>query len=119
MGGMTPEDIGALLDWGCQLGQQLAGINHKLGVIMSEDAAVQAVTADIQAQLTAVTNALSSIASTVAELVADVSSNPTSVSPATVSALQAASGSLDQLAAAAAQQATAEASEVPPPPPAT
>jgi hypothetical protein len=65
-------------------------LNKKLEIIMTEDAAIQAVTADITTQLTALSTLISQV---LTEIQNDA------VQPATVSALQAAQANLDNTVA--------------------
>jgi hypothetical protein len=90
---------GQLADIRAQLGR----MDEKLEKIMSEDAAVQAVTSDIQADVAAITASLGTIQSAITAALADA------VQPSTVSALQAAQAALDSLTATAASDATADA----------
>jgi hypothetical protein len=82
---------------------QLQAINTKLEFIMSEDAAIQAVTADIQADVTAITANVATIQAALTAALADA------VQPSTVSALQAAQAALDSLSSTVAGDATSDA----------
>jgi hypothetical protein len=90
----------------------LTDINGKLATIMSEDAAVAAVTADLAAQMSALQAALSSIATSNAAILADLQAG--GVTPATITALQNQQQALDSLASGATAQAATEAGKVPP-----
>jgi hypothetical protein len=72
------------------LEHQFATINQKLEHIMSEDAAIQAVTADIVTQL-------ATLSGLITQVLAELSAG--TVQPSTVTALQAAQASLDSTVA--------------------
>jgi|SRR5580704_1074801 hypothetical protein len=94
----------------------LATMNHKLGEIMSTDAAVQAVTAAMQGDLATLTGVMQQVASTLATAISEASGNPdNSVSDATLQALQGAQAQVDAFTQAAQQQANTEAGQVTPP----
>lgn len=100
----------AVRDQLATIGDRLACIEQQLEKIMSEDAAVQAATADILADEQAITTALGTIQAAVTAALADA------VQPSTLSALQSAQAALDTLT----QTATADAaSDEPPAPPAS
>jgi hypothetical protein len=90
---------GQLADIRAQLGRIEKNTEH----IMSEDSAIQAVTADLVADEQAITASLTTIQAAVTAALADA------VQPSTVSALQAAQAALDSLTATAASDATADA----------
>jgi enamine deaminase RidA (YjgF/YER057c/UK114 family) len=92
-------------------------ILKKLGVIMSDDAAIQAVTADVEQQVAAEGTVMSEVADVVDQLLSEVSSGTASVSPATLAALQAAQSHLDTAMGSAEQQVAAEQAEAAPPAP--
>jgi broad-specificity NMP kinase len=96
---------------------QLSEIIKKLGVIMSEDAAVEAVVTDIQAQETSLAAVMQSVSATVATLLSEATANNGNISAATLAALQAEQAKMDAAVAAAQAQASTEAAEVPPLPP--
>jgi hypothetical protein len=98
----------------------LEKINTKLGVIMSEDAAIQAVTAAMQGDVANLTTLMSQVASTLATALSEIGSSSTnSVSPETVTALQNQQAALDAAVQAAQNQASTEAGQVTPPAPPT
>lgn len=76
-------------------------IEQKLEIIMSEDAAVAAVTADILADEQAITTALSTIQAALTAAQSDA------VQPSTLAALQSAQAALDALTATASSDASA------------
>jgi hypothetical protein len=80
-------------------------LNRKLEKIMSEDAAIQAVTADITAQLTTLSGLISQV---LTEIQNDA------VQPSTVSALQAAQSSLDSTVASFSADVTPPAAPAAP-----
>ena len=83
-------------------------------MIMSQDAAIQAVTAAMQGDITALGGTMTQVASTLATAISEINSSPTnSVSDATLQALQAAQGQMDAAVQAAQDQATTEAGSVP------
>jgi hypothetical protein len=82
---------------------QLDRIETTLETLVSEDSAIQAVTADLVADEQAITASLTTIQAAVTAALADA------VQPSTVSALQAAQAALDSLTATAASDATADA----------
>ncbi len=86
---------------------------------MSEDAAVQAVTADIQVQLQNLAAVMASVSATVTTLLGEAQANSGNVSQVTLDALASAQGQLDAAVAAAQAQAADEAAAVPPPVPPT
>jgi hypothetical protein len=95
---------------------QLEGIRAQLGRIekntediMSEDAAIQAVTADVQADVEAITANVATIQAALSAALADA------VQPSTVSALQAAQAALDSLNTTVAGDATTDAPPATPP----
>lgn len=98
-----------------ELNRTLASVNHRLGVIMSEDAAVEAVVTDIQAQVANITAVMQQVSSTLASALAEAAAGGNTLSPQTVSDLQAAQATLDSAVSAAQAQAASEASQVTPP----
>ena len=81
---------------------QLAKINEKLGVLMSEDAAVAAAAQDLQADAAALTTAVTALQALITAVQADT------VSPATLTALQAAQAAVDAITATAGADVTAD-----------
>jgi hypothetical protein len=77
--------------------------DKKLEQIMSEDAAIQAVTADIQADVATITAALPTIQAALTAALADA------VQPSTVTALQSAQSALDSLTATVSSDASSDA----------
>lgn len=96
----------------------LKTINGKLDKIMSQDAAVAAVAADIETQVTNLANVMSSVKGTVDQLLAEVAAGTSSISAATLSRLQSDQATLDAAISAAQIQVTDEATAANPPPPA-
>jgi hypothetical protein len=80
-------------------------LNQKLEIIMTEDAAIQAVTADITTQLTTLSGLISQV---LTEIQNDA------VQPSTVSALQAAQSSLDSTVASFSADVTPPAAPAAP-----
>lgn len=93
-----------------------ASIDRKLGVIMSEDAAVEAVVTDVLAQVTSLTATMQSVSATVATLLAEATANGGQISQQSITDLQNAQAQLDAAVSAAQTQAASEASSVPAPP---
>jgi hypothetical protein len=85
-------------------------IIERLGKIMSEDAAVQAVVTDEATQVANLTASMNSFQSLIQALQAEVAAG-TALQPATLQALQAGEAALDTLA----QQAAADVSADSPP----
>jgi hypothetical protein len=96
----TPTDLAVIRG-------QLEAINDKLEKIMSEDAAVQAVTADILADEQAITTSLTTIQAALTAAQADA------VQPSTLTALQSAQAALDTLTATANSDASADTPAAP------
>jgi hypothetical protein len=78
-------------------------LNRKLEIIMSEDSAIQAVTADISADVATITAAIPTIQSALTAALADA------VQPSTVSSLQAAQAALDSLTQTVSSDAASDA----------
>jgi prophage DNA circulation protein len=93
-----------------------ASMDRKMGVIMSEDAGIEAVVTDIAAQVTNLTAAMQSVSATLATALAEAATNGNTVSPQTITDLQNAQIQLDTAVSAAQAQASTEASSVTPPP---
>ena len=91
-----------------EISAQYAQINEKLGVLMSEDAAVAAAAQDLQADAAALTTAVTALQGLVTALQAEVASNPDVVQPATLTALQAAQAAVDAITATAGADVTAD-----------
>ena len=91
-----------------EISAQNAQINEKLGVLMSEDAAVAAAAADLTADAAALTTAVTALQGLVTALQAEVASNPDVVQPATLTALQAAQAAVDAITATAGADVTAD-----------
>lgn len=91
----TPTDLAVIRG-------QLEAINQKLEKIMSEDAAIQSVTADILADEQAITTALGTIQAALTAAQNDA------VQPSTLAALQSAQAALDNLTATANSDASAD-----------
>jgi hypothetical protein len=81
---------------------QLETVDTKLEKIMTEDAAVQAVTADILADEQAITTAIGTIQAAVTAAAADA------VQPSTLTALQSAQAALDSLTATVNSDASSD-----------
>jgi hypothetical protein len=91
----TPSDLAVIRG-------QLEAINDKLEKIMSEDAAIQSVTADLLADEQAITTALGTIQAALTAAQNDA------VQPSTLAALQSAQAALDNLTATANSDASAD-----------
>jgi hypothetical protein len=104
----TPADLAVISG-------QLGNIDTKLEKIMSEDAAVQAVTADIQAQVTALTAATAASTTAVNAVLTEIADGSLTVQPSTLAALQAADAALDTANSANTAAVAAETSESQPP----
>lgn len=96
---------GQLADIRAQLGRIEKNTEH----IMTEDAAIQAVTTDVQADVEAITANVATIQAALTAALADA------VQPSTVSALQAAQAALDSLNTTVAGDATTDAPPATPP----
>lgn len=81
---------------------QLAQLNEKVDQIMSEDASVAAVAADLQADAASLTTAVTALQGLITSLQGE------SVSPATVQALQTAQAAVDAITGTASADVTAD-----------
>jgi hypothetical protein len=96
---------------GAAIVAELNKMNERLGSIMSEDAAVQEVTADLGEDVTELTAAFQSIAASFATLSANAASGDDQLSPSSLAALQAIQAQVDSLTTSGTAQAASEAAE--------
>jgi hypothetical protein len=111
---VIPSSVGRKLS---SIQSSLVTIEGMLNKIMSQDAAVAAVAADIENRVTDLANVMASVKGTVDQLLGEVANGTSSVSAETLARLQSDQAALDAAISAAQIQATDEATAANPAPP--